>query len=166
MSGPRSYRPQRVVSMLEKDSRPQFAGRVLASPVDVVEGLAEFIGGRANEVFLVLYVNVRNQLVGFTELTEASPIGVSVNPQGIFAAALASNAAAILTVHQHPSGNATPSVDDERLWERLGKAGELLGVPVLDNLIVTRTHYYSQGEGSVLQIPARIQRQAAEKEGA
>lgn len=160
MSGPRSYKPQRVVAVLEKDARPEFGGRFIGSPIDVVTGLADFIGARANEVFVAVFLNVRNQLVGFTELTQASPVGVSVDPQGIFSAALAVNAAGVITAHQHPSGNATPSDDDIRLWMRLTEAGKILGVPVLDNLIVTRTHYYSQGEGGIEPIPAAIRRAA------
>lgn len=158
---PRTYRPQRVVARLEKDDRPEFAGKTIGGPEDVIEGLADFIGHRANEVFVVIFINVRNGLVGFMELTEANPVGVGVNPQGIFAAALAANAAAIITVHQHPSGEVSPSVDDQRLWARLRDGAEILGLVVLDNFVVTPSRFYSESDGTGRDIPRHLQRSVA-----
>lgn len=156
MNPPRVLRAQRVVSTVVKDDRPEFAGRTISDPTALLMGLVDFMSTRATEIFVTLYVNVRNGLIGFTEFGEGSPIGVSVNPQGIFAGALNVNAAAIITVHQHPTGDATPSDDDFRLWTRLKDAGRLIGVPVLDNFVVTATHYYSESEGFVAKLPAAV----------
>ena len=158
---PRIYRPQRVVAQLQKETRPAFKqGSLIGSPEDVAIAMADYIGARATEAFVVLFVNVRNQLVGYTEMSSGSTASVSVDGAGIFREALAAGAAAIITIHNHPSGDPDPSDDDRQLWKRLAAIGELMGVPVLDDMVIGETQYYSrlmQGRGDL---------PAAAKEGA
>ena len=77
-----------------------------------------------------------------------------VHPRDVFKATLLSNAAGLLVIHNHPSGDPTPSPDDRALVVRLHAAGELLGVPLLDALIVTDPidglRYFSFREAGVL----------------
>jgi DNA repair protein RadC len=61
----------------------------------------------------------------------------------VFKAALDARAAAVIAVHNHPSGNLQPSVADVELTEKLRKAGQLLDIPLLDHLIVSERGYYS-----------------------
>jgi DNA repair protein RadC len=145
---PRVFRPQRVVATLRKDARPAFAahGSIVSTPADVVTGLADYMGDRATELFLVLFIDIRNRIIGFTELSSGETAGVMVNPAGIFREALLVNAAAMITVHQHPSGNATPSPEDRALWRRLDAVGELLAIPVMDHLILGEGVFYSNQE--------------------
>jgi DNA repair protein RadC len=145
---PRVYRPQRVVATLRKDARPSFPARgsVVNTPDDVIVGLADYMGDRATELFLVLFIDVRNRIIGFTELSSGEVAGVTVNPAGIFREALLVNAAALITVHQHPSGNPEPSAEDRALWRRLDAVGDLLAIPVMDHLILGEDTYYSNQE--------------------
>lgn len=146
---PRVYRAQKVVAKLEKEPRPAFArpGAVVRGPEDLVrETLADYIGNSATEVFLILYVNVRNQIVGYNEYASGGTSGVEVHTSGIMRDALTSGAAAFITVHNHPSGDATPSEDDRALWRRLREAGNLIGVPVIDNLVVGEDEYFSESQ--------------------
>jgi len=156
---PKVFRPQRVIATLKKDARPAFAlkGSVLARPEDVLEGLADYMGSRATELYLVLFIDVRNRVVGYSELSSGDVASVTVNTAGIFREALVSGAAAILTVHQHPTGDATPSSDDHHLWARLRAAGDLLGVPVLDNMVLGEGEYFSEQEKFVrkFKMPAK-----------
>src|SRR5574337_877642 len=115
---PRVYRPQKVIGVLQKETRPEFEGsKVIGSPEDVMGAMEDYIGPRATEYFVVLFLNVRNGLVGYTELTEGSTSSVTVHPSGIFREALIAAAAGIVTVHNHPSGDPTPSQDDRALWQ-------------------------------------------------
>lgn len=68
----------------------------------------------------------------------------------MFKAALLANAAAIVVSHNHPSGDPTPSPDDVELTRRLAAAGEVLGVPVLDHIIIGDGRYYSFKEAGCL----------------
>ncbi len=134
---PRVYRAQKVVAQLQRDARPKFAvkGSILKGPKELVtETLADYLGDRATEVFLVLYISIRNEVVGFTEFAGGAVASVEVHP-------------AMVTVHNHPSGDALPSEADRELWKRLREVGLLMGVPVMDNLIVGDGEYFSEEEG-------------------
>lgn len=114
---------------------------------------AKLIGDRAYEVFLVLYLNAANCVIGYEELTEDSFSSVSVNPGSLMRNAMLAGASAILTVHQHPAGSAMPSDADRSLWERLNAQGKLMGVPVLDNLTIAEGEFFSEGAGYVESMP-------------
>jgi len=121
----------------------------ILTPAHLVHySLYEYIGKRATETFLAVYMNVRNIVVGFSEYTMGSAHEVSVNPAGVFQDALLAGAAGIITVHQHPSGVARPSDADEMLWERMREIGKLMGVPVIDNLILGEDEFYSEEENT------------------
>ena len=162
---PRVYRAQKVVAKLEKDDRPVIVkpGMILGSPMDVVSAIGDYLEPRANEYFVCLFVNVRNQLIGYTEFTEGSATSVTVHPTGVFRAALAANAAAIVTVHNHPSGDPDPSQDDRLLWQRLRAGGDLVGIPILDNMVIGEDRFYSESENEVRSIPAYVKREAKEQ---
>jgi DNA repair protein RadC len=68
---------------------------------------------------------------------------VEVHPRDIFRPAIARNASAVLVAHNHPSGDVKPSEQDLALTKRLVEAGRLLGIPVLDHLIITKTDFAS-----------------------
>ncbi len=108
-------------------------------------------------------MNIRNVLIGDTELGEAGIAGVAVDTAGVMREALACGAAAMITIHNHPSDISTPSEDDFRLWERLKSVGDLVGVPVLDNMVVGHTTYYAQSEGMSRPLPVRILDQLAKR---
>lgn len=151
---PRVFRPQKVVAQLQKETRPVFRrGALVASPDDVMFAISEYLGSRAHEVFLVLFVNIRNEIVGYTELTEGSSASVGVDVAGVMREALASNAAAIITIHNHPTGEPEPSEQDRALWNRLHDAGKLVGVPVLDNMVVGEAQYFSESSNGFARIP-------------
>ena len=137
---------QRVVSTIARDAG--FPRLKVESPNDVRVALTTLIGARASEYFAVLFVNPRNIVLGFELYTMGSPSSVAIHPQGILAAAIGVNASALITAHNHPSGDATPSPDDYKLWSRLSQACDVVGLALLDNLVVsdTETSFYSQAE--------------------
>lgn len=137
--GKRTYRLQKVVAKLEKTATPEAgkAGLVATTPEGLVEHvLVSFLADRATEAFVSIYLNIRNKILGYTEYTSGSVASVQVDTAGIMRDALAIGAVGIITVHNHPTGDPTPSRDDELLWKRIRAAGELMGIPVVDNLIV------------------------------
>ncbi len=151
---PRVYRAQKVVAKLDKDPRPSLQiGAIVSSPADLVRyTLADYLGGRADELFLVLFLNVKNHVVGYHEFAGGSS-SVEVHPASIMRAAIGSGAEGFITVHNHPSGDPTPSDADRALWERLREVGKLMGVPVLDNLVIGDDgQYFSEMEGKAGRI--------------
>ena len=72
------------------------------------------------------------------------------SPKVIFQIALKANASSLILAHNHPSGNCVPSEADNRLTEKLKKAGEFLDLPILDHLILTSETYYSFADENTL----------------
>lgn len=145
---PRPFRPQRVVAQLQKDTRPAFQnGALIGSADDVAIAMSDYIGARATEAFVVLFINIRNRIVGYTEMSSNSTSSVTVDGAGIFREALAAGAAAIITIHNHPSGDPDPSEEDRELWKRLAAIGKLMGVPVLDDMVIGERQYFSRLAG-------------------
>ena len=73
-----------------------------------------------------------------------------VDPREIFCEPLKERASGIIVCHNHPSGNFTPSANDMTVTKQLEKAGELLGIQLLDHLIVSETGYYSFSENGLI----------------
>ena len=104
------------------------------------------------ECFWVLHLDGKNKLiVKEKELISMGSLTASiVHPRETFRKAIINSAAAIITVHNHPSGDPTPSSDDLKIWHRLNDAGELLGIKVLDHFVITPNGaYYSATDAGV-----------------
>ena len=74
-----------------------------------------------------------------------------IHPREIFYRAIKDNACALILVHNHPSGDLNPSREDREATERLVKGGQLMGIPVLDHLIISKAGYYSFREKGDMQ---------------
>jgi len=100
------------------------------------------------EYFYILYLNSRNQIFGQDVVSVGSLDASIVHPREIFKKSIKRSAASIVLVHNHPSGDPTPSDDDYEVTKRLVEAGRLLGVHVLDHVVVARTSFVSMREVS------------------
>lgn len=95
------------------------------------------------EVFLCITVNARHQISTVHIVSVGSLNASIVHPREVYKHAIRENAAAILLVHNHPSGETDPSEDDRAITRRLVQVGELVGISVLDHLIVGKESFYS-----------------------
>lgn len=86
-------------------------------------------------------LDARNKWIGAEIIAIGSMSGVQVHPREVFRAAIIAGAGSIIIAHNHPSGDLEPSPEDASLTARLAEAGELLGIPLLDHLIITDTDY-------------------------
>lgn len=98
------------------------------------------------EVFVVMSLNGANKPIKTRWITVGLLDSNQVHPREVFADPLADRAAAVIIAHNHPSGTLEPSAEDLALTKRLQKAGELLGLKVLDHLIVDRSGFISLKE--------------------
>jgi DNA repair protein RadC len=92
------------------------------------------------EVFATIHLDSKNRLLCVEMVSIGSLNAAIVHPREVFKAALLSSAAALVLVHNHPSGDPTPSREDLELTKRLKEAGELLGIRVLDHVIIGSNH--------------------------
>jgi len=101
-------------------------------------------------VFLVIYLNGRNQILKLEELFEGTLSTSAVYPREVVKRALDNNAAAIVLVHNHPSGNSTPSQDDLAITKKLKEATQSIDVSVHDHLIIAGNDVYSFADHGIL----------------
>lgn len=103
------------------------------------------------EEMVLLCLSRNNQLIGYYRVSSGGMAGVIVDPKVIFTIALKSCAHNIILVHNHPSGNTTPSDMDDKVTDKIKHAGSLLDIKLLDHLIVTPagTHYSYADMGKI-----------------
>lgn len=111
-------------------------GQALTDPDVVRSYLAVRLRDRPHEVFCCLYLDNRHRVLAFEELFRGTINGAAVYPRELVKQALAHNAAAVILVHNHPSGVAEPSRADESLTRRISEALALVDIRVLDHLVV------------------------------
>ena len=98
------------------------------------------------ELFVALGVDVRNRLVIDVEVARGVLTGVEVHPREVFRPLIRAAAAGVILVHNHPSGDPAPSLEDLDLTRRLRDVGQLIGIPVIDHIIVGDNGYCSVAE--------------------
>lgn len=123
---------------------------LLNSPEAVIRYCRASLEGLKNEVFDVIFVSTKNRVVGRERLSEGTIDQAAVYPRRVVASALAANAASLIFVHNHPSGDPTPSAEDKQLTRRLEEAAQTVGIPVLDHLIVGNGGHFSFREKGLL----------------
>jgi DNA repair protein RadC len=111
---------------------------VLDNPENVVQLLREQNLVKDVETLQVLLLNTRHKLIRVDEITDGTIDTLLVHPREVFKSAIASNAAAIVLAHNHPSGDPTPSDADIKVTRDLIRAGQLLKIDVLDHIIIGR----------------------------
>jgi DNA repair protein RadC len=116
---------------------------VLKSPDDVAAEVRSQLKGKKKEHFLVLSLDTRNRLINRKLVSIGSLDTSIVHPREVFKEAVSSCAASVIFAHNHPSGDPEPSKEDIELTKRLAKAGEIMGIEVLDHIIVCDRSYLS-----------------------
>ena len=120
-------------------------------PYDAVEISRKVIGDADRELILVLCLDGKNQINAVNVAGMGSLNGATVHPREIFKPAILANSNSIIFVHNHPSGDVEPSEEDRRTTDRLKDAGEILGIPLIDSLIIgdPGKFYSFNGEGEL-----------------
>ena len=139
---------QQALHLLECEVREP--GALLASPQAVRDYLRLWLSDRPHEVFAALFLDAQHRVIEAAELFRGTLTQTSVYPREVVIEALSRNAAAVLLVHNHPSGQAEPSHADTLLTQTLKSALALVDVRVLDHFVVTRRAVVSLAERSLL----------------
>jgi len=95
------------------------------------------------EHFVILILDTKNRVIKDDTITIGTLDSSIINPREVFKSAVKSNAASVIIVHNHPSGDPTPSSDDIATTKRLRDAGEIVGISVLDHVIIGEKEHYS-----------------------
>ncbi len=124
-------------------SSPAGQKPVLKTPEEVVDQVAGRLRGERKEHFLALLLDTRGRVIKPCEVSVGSLDASIVHPREVFRAAMSASAASVVFVHNHPSGDPEPSVEDIQLTKRLAEVGDLVGISVIDHIIVAGGKFVS-----------------------
>jgi DNA repair protein RadC len=130
------------------------AGAPIRGPADVFHHFHPRLRHAAQERFFVVLLDGRHRLIRHELVSVGTLTASLVHPREVFSPALRASAAAVILVHNHPSGDPTPSREDRDITDRLARAGEILGIPVLDHVVVAERGYSSLRETTGDEPPA------------
>lgn len=122
----------------------------IRGPGDVHDRCAPTMRDLSHEEFRVLLLNTQHAVLREVTVTRGILDGSIVHPREVFRTAIAEAAAAILLVHNHPSGDPTPSPEDRAVTDQLARAGEVIGIPVLDHVVIGDGRFVSFVEAGLL----------------
>jgi len=122
---------------------------VISCPADTIPFLAG-IKDEKKEYFFCLYLNARNQVIHTETISIGSLSASIVHPRECFLPAIKHSAASIILSHNHPSSNVEPSKEDIELTRRLSKAGEIMGIEVIDHIIISSIDFLSLKEKGLM----------------
>ncbi|MBK8555609.1 MAG: DNA repair protein RadC [Lewinellaceae bacterium] len=143
-----------IIAAMELGRRRQLADLrerpKISSSRDAQKVIASLLTDLYHEEFWLILLNKANEVIARERMSSGGMAGTVVDTKMLFKAAIDARAAAIIAVHNHPSGNLQPSQADIDLTRRLRKAGELLDLPLLDHLIISERGYYSFADEGML----------------
>jgi DNA repair protein RadC len=122
---------------------PLSTGRRISSSADLYKHFHPLLRDVKHELFKVVLLDAKNAVIKEATVSEGSLTLSLVHPREVFALAVRESAAAVIVLHNHPSGDPTPSAEDRGLTHRLVEAGRLLGIRVLDHVIIGDGRYVS-----------------------
>ncbi|MEX2143339.1 MAG: DNA repair protein RadC, partial [Anaerolineales bacterium] len=131
----------RRLAIEQPEARP-----AISSPADAAALVQYEMGALEQEHLRAILLDTRNKVVDICEITRGSVNSAQVRMAEVFTQAVRKNATALILVHNHPSGDITPSPDDLALTKAVREAGRLLDIEVLDHLVIGQNRYTSMKE--------------------
>lgn len=122
----------------------------LENPKDVHKMLKDVFGNASVENLYAIYLDIMNQPTAISCIAKGTENATVFNPKEMLKIALLSNASKMILVHNHPSGDLTPSYDDIEATYKIMAASELLGIQVLDHLIISADEYISMNQEEII----------------
>ena len=143
-----SFIPQVELSMVREVqlSNPQYRCSEEIAKSEIAKDLKKC----DREKFICIHLNIKNQIISFEVVSTGNLTSSIVHPREVYKGAILSNAASVIFMHNHPSGDPEPSNDDIEITDRLNKVGEILGINVLDHIIVASGGFYSFRQSNLI----------------
>ncbi len=134
-----------ILKRINQSKKPQ---RFISSARAVFELMREKLKDEKQEHFIAIHLNNRNYFIKEELITKGILDASIIDPREVFKSSIRNSASRIILVHNHPSGDSTPSKEDKEVTKKLVEAGELLGIRVLDHVIIGKDNYWSWKEES------------------
>jgi len=120
------------------------------SPAEIAAHFMSRFRDKSEEVLLLLGFNGRQRLISESQLSVGTIDAVQARPRDIFEQAITSKVKGFVLLHNHPSGNPTPSKADKHITSLIQAGGELLGIPLLDHVVLGNNTYFSFHEAGLI----------------
>ena len=137
----------RIISALELGRRVSVASEMqkfkISSRQDIGDVYMEELRYKKKEIFRVVLLNTKNVIIGSKDISEGSLNASIVHPREVFLEAIKKSANKMILMHNHPSGDPTPSSEDINITKRLISAGQIVGIEILDHVIIGDGSFYS-----------------------
>ena len=125
-------------------------GEPLRSAEDVYRNFHHSLAGEKHEVFYVVLLDNKNKKIRDVKISEGSLTASLVHPREVYNPVIRESAAAVIFVHNHPSGDPAPSPEDIEITRRLKEVGAVMGIRVLDHVVIGHDRYFSFSERGLL----------------
>ena len=131
-------------------NHPWENGQPLRSSEDVFHHFRDILEKEKREFFYVVLLNNKNRKLRDVKISEGSLTASLVHPREVYNPVIRESAAAVIFVHNHPSGDPAPSPEDIEITRRLKEVGEVMGVRVLDHIVIGHDRYFSFSDKGML----------------
>jgi len=151
-----------VVNVRLVKEQTLYSDKPVGRPEDAAKVVADEMATLDREVFCVLNLNTKGHVLHLNIVSMGTLNSSMVHPREVFKSVILANAASIILIHNHPSGDITPSPEDRQVTKQLAEAGEILGIRVLDHLVVgaqSGDMYSFAQEGDLEKIFDELQRE-------
>lgn len=135
-----------------------YSAEPIKTPEDVLNAVANELKQYDREVFAIINLKTNGQIINLNICSIGTLSASLISPREVFKSSILSNAAAFIAIHNHPSGNISPSAEDREVTERLMACGEFLDIKMLDHIIVageTGKMLSMKAEGMMPTFPGR-----------
>jgi DNA repair protein RadC len=140
-----------AIELGRRHQRPMLAGASFCASKDVADYYVPRLRDAKREEFRCVLLDTKNRVIKDVSVSNGSLTASLVHPRETFKDAVRESAAAVIFVHNHPSGDTRPSQEDILLTRRLVQAGELLGIQVLDHIIIGDGDHFSFRDRGLIQ---------------
>ena len=145
-----SYRLPRYRVALVREGSCLSEQKTIRSPKDVCAIMGPEYENAVVETAMMLALDTKNKVIGVFTVSTGSLNASIIHPRDVFQRAILCNAASVILVHNHPSGDPSPSSEDVELTKKLAAAGKLLDIDVLDHVVIGAGRYVSLKENGVM----------------
>ena len=154
-----------VVRIKLIDDTPLFGNELIQSADDAIFLMQKELRNCDRETFCALHLNAKGKPLSMSVVSIGELNSTLVHPREVFKASILSNASAVIFMHNHPSGELIPSEEDKKATKRLEMAGQILGIPVVDHIIVgeNKENYYSFHANDILNPDEEKQKRKQKK---
>ena len=145
-----AYRLPRYRVTLVREGSVSNSNNHIRTPEDVVNILSADYDAAVVEMAQMLALDTKNKIIGSFVISTGSLNASIIHPRDIFQRAILSNAASVILVHNHPSGDPTPSSEDIELTNKLVQVGKMMDLPILDHVVIGDGKFVSLKERGII----------------